>query len=252
MRDVILAQLKQIEAQQRVQILLSVESGSRAWGFASPDSDYDVRFLYLRPQKEYLRLNKTRDVIERPIEENLDINGWDLSKALTLMRTSNPTLFEWLFSPIVYKKTEFYTPLAEAAKHCFNPKNSLYHYLSMAKKTRHEALTPDGIKVKKYCYTLRSLLCCRWILQYNTIPPVPFAQLMETCLPKEVVPAVEHLLAVKKQSAETNAIAPIPVLEEYIKQSIVQTEEQLQQLKSPPKSDWNELNQLFWNALHIE
>ena len=106
-RDTILSELDKIEQQYGVRVLHAVESGSRAWGFASPDSDYDVRFIYVRPKEDYLRLEKTRDVIELPIEGELDINGWDLDKTLRLLRASNPTLFEWFSSPIVYRETAF-------------------------------------------------------------------------------------------------------------------------------------------------
>lgn len=78
MRETILSKLDEIENRENVRILLAVESGSRAWGFASRDSDYDVRFIYVRPKEDYLRLEKTKDVIELPIEGELDINGWDL------------------------------------------------------------------------------------------------------------------------------------------------------------------------------
>lgn len=94
MQRLIVDKLHEIEAEEGVRILLAVESGSRAWGFASPDSDYDVRFLYVRRAEDYLRLDAVRDVIERPIDDELDINGWDLQKALRLLYKSNPTLFE--------------------------------------------------------------------------------------------------------------------------------------------------------------
>ena len=107
MNDLVVQKLHEIEQTEQIKILLAVESGSRAWGFDSPDSDYDVRFIYVRPRNEYLKLNKNRDVIELPINDLLDINGWDLDKTLTLLYKSNPTLFEWFSSPIVYLDTDF-------------------------------------------------------------------------------------------------------------------------------------------------
>lgn len=106
-KEQIIARLGEIEKENNVRILLAVESGSRAWGFASPDSDYDVRFIYVRPENDYLRLEEMRDVIELPINDVLDINGWDLQKTLRLLYRSNPTLFEWFSSPIVYMETPF-------------------------------------------------------------------------------------------------------------------------------------------------
>ena len=107
MEALIKEKLHEIEQRENCRILLAVESGSRAWGFASPDSDYDVRFIYVRPRESYLRLNRARDVIELPINGVLDINGWDVDKTLKLLHKSNPTVFEWFSSPIVYQTTDF-------------------------------------------------------------------------------------------------------------------------------------------------
>ena len=120
MREKIQAQLRRIEEEEHIKILLAVESGSRAWGFASPDSDYDVRFIYIRPTQDYLRLDSVRDVIELPIDEVLDINGWDLQKTLRLLHKSNPTLFEWFSSPIVYRETEFADTFRKLMSHYFS------------------------------------------------------------------------------------------------------------------------------------
>lgn len=107
MEQTIVRKLREIEKNERIHIILAVESGSRAWGFPSTDSDYDVRFIYIRQKEDYLRLEKTRDVIELPLDGILDINGWDLQKTLRLFHKSNPTLFEWFSSPIVYMETPF-------------------------------------------------------------------------------------------------------------------------------------------------
>ena len=102
MKSRILSHLREIETTENVRIVYACESGSRAWGFPSADSDYDVRFLYVHPLEWYLSVDVKRDVIERPLQGGLDISGWDLKKALQLFRKSNPPLLEWLGSPIVY------------------------------------------------------------------------------------------------------------------------------------------------------
>ena len=107
MEVLIREKLKEIEQREDCRILLAVESGSRAWGFASPDSDYDVRFIYVRTKESYLRLDRVRDVIEVPINDELDINGWDVDKALKLLHKSNPTVFEWFSAPIIYQTSDF-------------------------------------------------------------------------------------------------------------------------------------------------
>ena len=138
MQDIIPAKLKEIEARENIRIIHCVESGSRAWGFASPDSDYDVRFIYIRPLEYYLRLDKTRDVIEWQLDDTLDTNGWDLQKALRLLHKSNPTLFEWNNSPIVYKTTPEWARISAVIDRFFQKKAGLYHYLRAARNNYRE------------------------------------------------------------------------------------------------------------------
>ena len=164
MEKIIKEKLREIEKQENVRILLAVESGSRAWGFASPDSDYDVRFIYVRQKEDYLKLESVRDVIELPIDDMLDINGWDLQKTLRLLYKSNPTLFEWFSSPIIYMETEFADQFRRVMSNYFSSKRSLYHYISMAEGNYREYLKRDMVRAKKYFYVLRPVLACRWIL----------------------------------------------------------------------------------------
>ena len=119
-KNLILQKLNEIEAAEHVKILHAVESGSRAWGFASPDSDYDVRFIYIRPQNDYLQLQPRQDFIDWELDETLDINGWDLSKTLQHFHKSNATLFEWANSPVVYHTTPEWTQIYNTAKHYFS------------------------------------------------------------------------------------------------------------------------------------
>lgn len=166
MREMIISKLKEIEKDNDVRILLAVESGSRAWGFASPDSDYDVRFIYVRDKSDYLKLEGIRDVIELPINDTLDINGWDIAKALRLLYKSNPTLFEWFSSPIIYYMDEvFYSKFHPLLSEYFSEKSGLYHYLSMAKGNYREFLQGDIVKAKStfMCYARFLLVDGYWI-----------------------------------------------------------------------------------------
>lgn len=131
MKELIQEKLREIEQREECRILLAVESGSRAWDFASPDSDYDVRFIYVRPEKAYLRLDRTRDVIEVPINDELDINGWDIDKTLRLLHKSNPTVFEWFSSPIIYQTSAFADQFRPIMQKYFSSKAGLWHYLHM-------------------------------------------------------------------------------------------------------------------------
>ena len=114
--------LCEIEQKENVRIIHCIESGSRSWGFASPDSDFDARFIYVRPTEYYLKLEKTRDVIEWELNDVYDINGWDIKKALELLHKSNPTLFEWNSSPIVYKTTPEWETVRTVLNDCFMSK----------------------------------------------------------------------------------------------------------------------------------
>ncbi|MBQ9116123.1 MAG: nucleotidyltransferase domain-containing protein, partial [Clostridia bacterium] len=133
MYNKILNTLEEIEKKENVKILYCVDAGSRAAGLSSPDSDYDVRFIYIRKDSDYLRLEPLRDVIEWQCDDTLDISGWDARKALSLGYRSNPSLLEWLYSPIVYKTTEEWQTVAETVKEYFSFKHTALHYLSIAK-----------------------------------------------------------------------------------------------------------------------
>ena len=249
MEKQILDALHKIEETEQVRILLAVESGSRAWGFASPDSDYDVRFIYVRPKNDYLRLEPLRDVIELPLNEVLDVNGWDLQKTLRLLYKSNPTLFEWFSSPIVYMETDFAGRFREIMNRYFSTKRSLYHYISMAEGNYREYLKGEMVKAKKYFYVLRPVLACRWILQQATPPPMLFSELMDSQLPEEFRPEVERLLDLKIHSPEVKEIPRINSINEYLGASISEIKGILQTMEESKAPDWAELNSLFLQEL---
>lgn len=249
MKETILSKLNEIENRENVRILLAVESGSRAWGYASPDSDYDVRFIYVRPKEDYLRLEKTRDVIELPIEGELDMNGWDLDKTLRLLRASNPTLFEWFSSPIVYRETSFAQELRSIMQRYFSSKRGLSHYLSMASNNYREYLKGDTVKAKKYFYVLRPVLACRWILDKGTPPPMLFSKLMEAELDPLLLPDVNRLLDLKMNAPEIKTIPKIESINHYLGSSIEEVRSRIVQLPQDANHGWEELDQLFLSQL---
>lgn len=249
MQAIIDEKLSEIEKKEGVKILHCVESGSRAWGFASPDSDYDVRFIYLRPQEFYLRLDKTRDTIEWQLDETLDINGWDLQKALRLLRNSNPTLFEWNQSPIVYRTTDGWRKVSAIINNYFISKAGIYHYLSTAKGNYREYLKTDSVKLKKYFYVLRPILACKWIIDRKTPPPMPFKTLTNCYLDESLKPAVDRILELKINSPEIERVQRIDEINAYIEDSIAEIEELLKSSDGDCKGDWKELNELFLNLL---
>jgi hypothetical protein len=202
--------LAQVETERRVRVLFACESGSRAWGFESRDSDYDVRFLYVHQRDWYLSVEARRDVIELPIAEDLDVSGWDLRKALGLLRKSNPPLLEWLKSPIVYAcDPAFLAAFNELAAEFYSPRRCFAHYLHMALGNwRHYLLGREEVSLKKYLYVFRPLFACRWIERRHGQVPMLFAELVESVLDEtDVRHALDELVA-RKQAGEELAVAP--------------------------------------------
>ena len=214
----ICAGLQAIENQHGVKILYAVESGSRAWGFPSPDSDWDVRFIYVHPTEWYLRVEPQRDVIEIMNEETgFDASGWELRKALRLFRRTNPSLLEWLDSRIVYMEFPgFADELKQFIPTYFNEIRAMHHYLSLAKNTQVNIYEPGTVKLKKYLYFLRSVIAAKWIAEKGTPPPVPFRELFSAMVSdNEILSAIEELLVLKSHSAEHNSDKVSSLLTDY-------------------------------------
>lgn len=237
-------ELKKIEETEDVKIILAAESGSRAWGFASPDSDYDVRFIYVRNRKDYLRLDPVRDVIEWRLDEVLDISGWDVKKALQLLYKSNPAIFEWCGSPIVYKETEEALWMKELLPEYFLMKKSLYHYWHMAKTNYRTYLKGDEVRLKKYFYVLRPILAAKWILDKKCAPPMLFDTLVETELEEDMKPAVGRLLEKKRLAPEIGTAPKIEEINEYIEREMEEIKSAAETVESTG-TEWKSLNELF-------
>ncbi len=206
MQTRIAAALAGLATQHNIQILYACESGSRAWGFPSPDSDYDVRFIYVHPRDWYLGLDEGPDTLNFPVDDELDLAGWELRKTLRLLRGSNAALFEWLQSPIVYHEApEFRAQLAPLLPLAFNLKAGLHHYLGQLRRGVEEDLVGEQVRLKRLFYALRSALAARWIREKHTLPPMEFAPL-RTLLPAELQGAVEELLAQKAVATEKTTV----------------------------------------------
>ena len=204
MRATILQCLHDIEARHDVTVLFACESGSRGWGFASPDSDYDVRFVYVHRRDWYLSIEPGRDVIEQPIDGDLDVNGWDVRKALKLLHRSNPVLLEWLRSPIVYLQDDALAARLRAlAEQHLALDRAYHHYLSTARGNLREHLLGETVRYKKYLYVLRPLLAARWIRAGRGAPPMRFAELAQATLDDPALVAeINRLLEVKMRAGE--------------------------------------------------
>jgi predicted nucleotidyltransferase len=217
------AVLQTIVVEQGVQILYACESGSRAWEFASQDSDYDVRFLYMRPPEAYLQLDIPRDVIERPIVDDLDVNGWDIFKAMRLLRKSNPPLLEWLYSPIVYQETSpWIAQLREIARQGYGAPAVFYHYRHMAYGNYHQYIEQKTqVPLKKYLYVLRPVIALCFIEEHSSFPPTSFLHTLASVRIEQAVREhIEELIVRKQAGREMGMGDADPILNVFIEKHL--------------------------------
>lgn len=221
--------LARVAHEEGVRLLMAVESGSRAWGFPSPDSDYDVRFLYIRPRRDYLALTPVRDVIERPIVDEIDLDGWDLRKALGLLLKHNAVLSEWIESPIRYIADDpVLGRLADIASRHFDPRGYARHYASLGRGTVERWLGPEGdIAVKRYFYALRPALSVRALrLDPSRRPPMSMGPLMAAAqIGPALVAQIEDLIARKAQTREAGTSIRLPEIERLIHEELARADD---------------------------
>ena len=250
----ILERIAKAEAEHDVKVLYAIESGSRAWGFASPNSDYDVRFIYAHKADWYLSvdLEDKRDVIEYPIVDEIDINGWDVRKALKLFWKSNPAFIEWLQSPIVYIDDSVFAPQARALmKDVYSFEKGIYHYRHMAKTNYREYLKGELVPLKKYFYVLRPLLAIQWLEKYQQPAPIEFDTLRELIADNQALNAeISTLLERKRKSLEKEKIPAIPVLNQFIESELTRLEKYALKAQGRDVS-FDALNQLFKSSINF-
>lgn len=251
MKDKILARLDSLEKERNIKILYACESGSRAWGFASPNSDWDVRFIYVHPVDWYLSIQEKKDMIDLGVDaEDLDLTGWELRKFLRLMAGSNASPYEWLQSPMVYlEEGDFRANLQALFPQFFKARSTAFHYLGLAKSSLKKGLVGEEMDIKKYFYILRPLLAAHWILHQKTTPPMEFAPLLEQLKEdKQLYDTIQELTQAKIAANEGDKIAPIPLIQKFIEQALATYPEQAQ-LLSGEAGDYAVLNDFFRQAL---
>ncbi len=243
----IASRLERIEEEEGIRYLLAIESGSRAWGFASPDSDYDVRFIYVRPLQDYLTLRPMRDVVERPIVDEIDLNGWDVRKALGLMLKHNAVVSEWIESPILYRTTDpFIARMAELGDRFFDPLGYAKHYASLGlQSTKRWLQDGEPVTIKKYFYALRPAMAIRCLrMEPNQRPPMRLQDLMAQCdLGRSLRDQIEELVAIKAKTREAGASSGIPELDAFIADELSRANEVPS--RANPAAFEHEANALF-------
>jgi predicted nucleotidyltransferase len=248
----ILRRLKSAEEEHEIKILYACESGSRAWGFESPDSDYDVRFIYAHKNDWYLSfdIESKRDVVEYPIVDEIDCGGWDVKKAMHLFTRTNGALLEWLNSPIKYIEVgKFAETMRSISPKAINKIALCYHYSHMARGNAREYLFGDEVKLKKYFYVLRPLLAIRFIENHDTPPPVEFEKLLCSVCPKPLVPIIENLIELKSKTPEIGYGPQIPEINAFIEGELERHGNEFKGQGRPDifesKAIRSELNELF-------
>jgi predicted nucleotidyltransferase len=241
------SRLRSIEAEHGLRYLLAVESGSRAWGFPSPDSDYDVRFIYVRPLDWYLSIKAGRDVIETPLVDDIDLNGWDIRKAIGLLLKSNVIVNEWLESPIRYRADDAAVPaFRELVERLFDSNGAARHYASLGQTAAERWLGgSEPVAVKKYFYALRPALALRAMRTLaGRRPPMNLQQLQSVCdLPQPLNDIIDELVALKSVTNERGNARRYVELDRFI---ALELEEGSKREASAPSSGlFEQANQFF-------
>ena len=248
MKNIILSKLKEIEQKYDVRILLAVEAGSRAWGFSSPDSDYDVRFVYVHPLDWYLSLCEQRDVIEEMDPDGvLDVSGWDLRKALGLLAKGNCGLAEWLASPIVYRMDPvFFLEINSLKNRYLRKVSAAHHYFCMAMNHDKRYLEKRRTELKRFLYHVRGLLAAKWIVEKDSFPPVPFLDLVKSEVKDDAVRVdILDLVGLKRQGKENDKVIVNDSLVEFAANTAERLRWQIQQLPATEATDYRPLDNLF-------
>jgi uncharacterized protein len=245
MKPLIEAQLARLEVEKGIRILYACESGSRAWGFPSPDSDYDVRIIYTHPPEWYLSIDEHKDTLELPISDELDISGWELRKALRIFRKSNAVIYEWLQSPIVYtQEAGFREGLLEMIPAYFSARSVLHHHLGLVGNAYGEIDGQPDVKLKKYFYILRSLLSATWVRQYQSVPPMEFDPLLRLIPDESLLATIIDWRTQKARLVEAEKVPALPTLNRYIEQEMAACESFARTL-NVHTGDTTPLNHLF-------
>ena len=233
------ARLRRIEAAHGIRILYACEAGSRSWGFPSPTSDYDIRFIYVSPLKSYLRLTPMPDTITLPQDELWDIQGWDLRKCLHLLKKGNVSVIQWLYSPIIYRNHPLFLTELRKLLDYGSPLPRLYWaYRSMAQShISNYLMGNETIAYKRFLYIVQGLLAMNWVAERRTMPPVVFEQLVEGMVADENLRTeIETLLNIQRRDGHDGEVGPkqlFPAVLAFIENSLVETQ--------PPMDDKTEI-----------
>lgn len=228
MKEKIQNLLKKAETDNDIKIIFAIENGSRSWGMASKDSDYDVRFIFYRKINNYISLSSDKEVLNFAYDKDLnpcdvhgsliDMSGFDIFKYLKLLISSNPTTIEWLNSPIVYYGDNN-LPLRDYMNNNFNQEKLFKHYFSLFRNNYREFIqNGKSITYKKYLYSMRGLLNAKYVYEFDKIPPLDLRQTVEEIknnIPEKVYKKYQNVIEIKSQGLERDVILRIQEFDEF-------------------------------------
>ena len=245
--ETIIAGLRDIECQHNCRVLFAAESGSRAWGFPSPDSDYDVRFFYVHPPEWYLRLDDPKDTLEWFAPGDLDYSGWELRKALRLFAKCNQAMNEQLASPIVYESNgDFAGRIRELIPVYFNPIRVVHRYISTAKPFTVPLFQGEPVGIRSVFYILRPLLGSEWVIQFRTMPPTEFVRVLDgITMDTDLRQYIDALIVQKETVAEKDKIAVPPPIVDWIRSTCKRLPKEIEQFDRPENPGWEPLQRLM-------
>ena len=242
----IVNRLDALEGREGIRILFACESGSRAWGFPSKDSDYDVRFVFLHPYETYLSLKPERETIDI-LDGDFDAGGWDLRKALSLMRGGNVPILEWIFSPIMYRQDAvILSSVRDLARKAFLPHRAVYHYVAMSRKKLHE-LDEGKATLKVAFYALRAALCAHHIAERREIAPVAIDPLLEEYLTSADRLAINQWRDAKARGEESDRFEDVTYWRQLCMRHLSLAEDQMPEKRD--KADFADFDSLLMALL---
>ena len=244
MQNYIGESIHELEHKHGVKVLYACESGSRAWGFASPDSDYDLRFVYLAPLSWHLKLQEQADTIEYFADNDLDLAGWELTKTLRLFHNCNLAFNEWLGSPVVYHDDgQLAARLRALIPRYFNSIKAFHHYLNTAQRKLGDKEPGEALGIKTLFYIIRPLACCHWIVQKRSMPPTQFTAVLQGIeLDSTVRLAIDALLEEKASAREKQQSVAAPALQIWIAETLAARTQLSMDLPAAESRDWEDLN----------
>ena len=201
MKERILTLLHDLERKHGIRNLLAVSYGSRSFGYASAESDWDVRFIYVHRPEWYFSIAKTEDSVKLILDdEDIDMEGYDLKKALTLLSRTNPNESDWLHAKdYLIVDDDFLHAMQAFEAQCYNPHHAMYHFYSIALKHSQRYLEKE-VTLKRFVYYMRGLLSCRWMEEHGSHPPVIVDELIDATIAdnEAVREKAHHLLELKR------------------------------------------------------